>query len=317
MFSVAEYTVGDEWACNLSWSRYDDTVDVNDMGYLQRNNLQESFFRVTRKWTNFPETSRKASVSWGIRGSFPRTTDGTRLRGFQVLGRTERLRSGVDTDVSVQLTPSGYDDLISRGHGVVWLDRQLDFSASYSTPREGAWRKSLKLNVFQEGIDDWAVGVTGNVIWYPSDKLNFDVRINPVWSSDWLIWMHDTQFGQFTRRKITGEISSNWFPFEGHELRVRAQWITIDAEAEQSYGIGDRGRLVPDENPLEDFAALNFGIQFRYRYEIKPMSDLYLVYSRGGMDHIENPEEDTLELLRDSTSLRAADQILLKLSYKF
>jgi hypothetical protein len=287
------------------------------MGYLQRNDLEEVFFRVQRKWTNFPETSRKASVSWGMMGAYSRNTEGTRLRGYLNLTRDEKLRSGADRDLMVRIVPAGYDDLISRGHGTVWLEQNLEIKASYTTPREGAWRKSLKVQVFQEGLDDWAVEFEGNVTWYPSDQLNFDVKVKPVWSNDWLIWMQDTQFGQFSRQKVTGEISSNWFPFEGHELRLRAQWIAIDAVAKQSYGIGDEGRLVPDTEPLEDFAALNFGFQIRYRWEIAPMSDLYLVYSRGGMDRFENPEGSTWDLLRDSSSLRDSDQVLVKLKYKF
>lgn len=234
-----------------------------------------------------------------------------------VLNRMERMRSGADTDLSLHIMPSGYDDLISRGHGVVWLNEQLDIGASYSTPRDGAWRKSLRLNVFQEGMDDWAASVEGSVTWYPHDKLNFDVKLRSLWSSDWLIWMQGEQFGQFSRRQVTGEISSNWFPFAGHELRLRAQWIAINADAEKSYGIGDRGRLVVDNAPLDSFAALNFGLQIRYRWEIAPMSDLYLVYSRGGRDRILNPSEDTLDLIGTATSLRVADQMLVKLRYRF
>jgi hypothetical protein len=316
-FNVAEYEIGDRWSFNFAWSRYDDTVDISDMGYLQRNNFEEVFFRGGRNWTDFPETSRKASVYWGIRASYLRTTDGVRLQGSVALGRTGRMRNGADTDLMVQLTPAGYDDLISRGHGAVWLKQKLDISASYGTPREGSWRKSVSFSVFQEGIKDWAASAEGNVTWYPHDKLNFDFKLKPLWSSDWLIWIQGDQFGGFSRRRVTGEIASNWLPFEGHELRLRVQLIAINADAEQSYGIGHRGRLVPNDDPLESFAALNFGLQFRYRYEIKPMSDLYIVYSRGGMDRIESPGESTLDLLRDATSLRSADQILLKLRYKF
>jgi hypothetical protein len=68
---------------------------------------------------------------------------------------------------------------------------------------------------------------------------------------------------------------------------------------------------------VEDFAATSFGLQFRYRYEIAPLSDVYLVYSRGGMDRVYNPEEDILGLLDSTTSLRNSDQILLKLRYRF
>ena len=81
------------------------------------------------------------------------------------LSRMVRMRSGADINLTLRITTAGYDDLISRGHGVVRLEQNLDISASYSMPREGAWRKSLSVNLFQEGIEDWAAGVEGNVTW--------------------------------------------------------------------------------------------------------------------------------------------------------
>ena len=98
---------------------------------------------------------------------------------------------------------------------------------------------------------------------------------------------------------------------------MKAQWATVKAEAEQSYNIGNNGSLIRDNQPMNDFAQMNFGLQFRYRYEIGPLSDIYVVYSRGGFDYINNPEKDTISLLGDSTKLRNSDQILIKVRYRF
>lgn len=60
----------------------------------------------------------------------------------------------------------------------------------------------------------------------------------------------------------------------------------------------------------------NLGLQIRYRYELAPLSYLYVVYGRGG--YREEPEHrDSGRLLRDSFSLRDDDQVLVKLSYRF
>jgi hypothetical protein len=154
-------------------------------------------------------------------------------------------------------------------------------------------------------------------VWYPSKNLNLDLRVGPNWSRDWLIWVQGTQLGSFSRRQLTAQLSANWFPAVKHELRLKTQWAIVSAEAEQSYYSGDDGRLIPDNQPMDDFAQINFGLQFRYRYEIGPLSDLYLVYSRGGFDYRNNPNQDALSLLTDSTQLRDADQILAKLRYRF
>jgi hypothetical protein len=116
---------------------------------------------------------------------------------------------------------------------------------------------------------------------------------------------------------VSVDLSAAWFPADRHELRLRTQWLVIDAEDGQAYHIGDDTRLVPSGEVINDFAATNFGLQLRYRYEIAPLSEIYLVYSRGGRDHLNNPEENLPDLLETTTSLRNSDQILMKLRYRF
>jgi len=119
-----------------------------------------------------------------------------------------------------------------------------------------------------------------------------------------LKWIRGKQLGSFSKDQVTATIGMNWFPAEGHEIRLRTQWYTINAKAEQSYNIGANGRLVMDNVLIKDFAATSFALQLRYHYEIAPMSDLYICYSRGGYDYIENPDQDTVGLLGNSTKLR-------------
>jgi hypothetical protein len=129
--------------------------------------------------------------------------------------------------------------------------------------------------------------------------------------------MHDDLLASFSRRQLTTDILANWFPAEKHEVRLRAQWVVINADIEQAFRIGPDARLVPSNDTVNSFAALNFGLQLRYRYEIAPLSDFYLVYSRGGLDNIDNPDKSSIGLFGESTRLRDSDQIMAKLSYRF
>jgi hypothetical protein len=91
----------------------------------------------------------------------------------------------------------------------------------------------------------------------------------------------------------------------------------INADAEQAFRIGPESRLVPSNDIVSNFAAINFGLQIRYKYEIGPLSEFYIVYSRGGLDNIDVPDKGTLDLLATSTGLRDSDQMLVKLRYRF
>jgi hypothetical protein len=74
---------------------------------------------------------------------------------------------------------------------------------------------------------------------------------------------------------------------------------------------------VPDSHTINNFAATNFRMQLRYKYEIGQLSNLYVVYGRGGMADIENPKQSTPDVISDSLHNRDADQILVKLQYRF
>jgi hypothetical protein len=287
------------------------------MGYLQRNNLVEWFLSFTHHKTDFPETSKTASMSLTAFTQLSKNTDGDDIMDSIMIMGNQMMRSGSQIMLTFRGALEGYDDLISRGNGLVYLKSQFNGGLTYSTPRRGAWRKSVGVDFFQEGIEDWGFGLQAGLTWYPHEKLNFDLNMKPHWSPDWLIWLHDDQFASFSRTNVSGTLTSNWFPADRHEVRLKAQWLTIDAEAEQGYQIGSDSRLVANENPVDDFAMINFGLQLRYRFEISPLSDFYIVYSRGGLDRINDPALNTWDLLSESAGLRDADQFLVKLRYGF
>jgi hypothetical protein len=74
---------------------------------------------------------------------------------------------------------------------------------------------------------------------------------------------------------------------------------------------------VPTEEPVEDFSVRNLGFQIRYRYELAPLSYLYVVYGRGGYDQDPVAEGSSRRSLQEAFSLRDDDQLLVKFSYRF
>jgi len=318
IFTGINYDPSERLKIMIGMTRWDDTMNYNDMGYMDRNDLERIMINTRWLRTDFPEDSRSASVAWSF-SFYPilQNTDGDKFPLNISLGRSEKMRSGADISVNVRYYGEGYDDLISRGNGLVRLDDRWNLDASYTSQRRGSWRQYYKMSVFQEGYSDWSAGLEAGLTWYYRDNLNVDFSLSPSWSRDWLIWLYDDLLASFYRRQVTGEIKAAWFPADRHEVQLRAQWFVINADAKQGYRIGEGGHLVPSNDQIDDFDAMEFGLQFRYRYEIAPLSDIYLVYSRGGREYVENTTRSTLELLSESSRLRDSDQILIKFRYRF
>ena len=61
----------------------------------------------------------------------------------------------------------------------------------------------------------------------------------------------------------------------------------------------------------------NLGFQIRYRYELAPLSYLYVVYGRGGYRPGADRSTAPAACCGDSFSLRDDEQLLVKFSYRF
>ena len=76
------------------------------------------------------------------------------------------------------------------------------------------------------------------------------------------------------------------------------------------------GTPVASNDPISDFSLRNLGFQIRYRYELAPLSNLYIAYVRGGFGFDEF-SQNVGGLLGDAFHLRDTEQLLVKLSYRF
>jgi hypothetical protein len=153
--------------------------------------------------------------------------------------------------------------------------------------------------------------------WYPTDQLSIRGRIRPQWSDDWLLWQEDNLFGSFEAERLDLELDADWIPTPRHELRMKLQWIGVHAEPRAALRADADGHLLQTSDMLRPFSVNNFGLQIRYRYEIASMSELFVVYARGGFDLIDGDDKDVSTLLQHLGDVRDAEQILVKVRYRF
>lgn len=133
---------------------------------------------------------------------------------------------------------------------------------------------------------------------------------------DWLVWDRDTLFGSYDARQLDFTAGFDWIMTSRHELRLKLQAIGLDSELRQAYRVDPAGRALPTDEPVDDFSVSTLALQIRYRYEIAPLSYLYVVYGRGGFDQTVS-SNDSDRLLQNSFNLRDDEQLLVKISYRF
>jgi hypothetical protein len=67
----------------------------------------------------------------------------------------------------------------------------------------------------------------------------------------------------------------------------------------------------------DDFAVSDITIQLRYRWQIAPLSDLFVVYNRGGGLADASVDDSFSSLFNDSLSDPQREFLVVKLRYRF
>ena len=137
----------------------------------------------------------------------------------------------------------------------------------------------------------------------------------------WFLWRGDTNFATYDAVRVTPQFRIDWLISSKQDLRLLLQWVGIRAKAIDLYDRNSDGNVyVTGVDPVDhDFAIGSLAFQIRYRYELAPLSELYIVYARGGFHSGIN--DDGLQNLgstfSDALDNITADQFMAKIRYRF
>jgi hypothetical protein len=315
----ADYEMDGGWRQQVIAMHFGSDLQINDAGFLSRNSTNYLHWQVNRRFTNLPETSRYASKDWRWRVSTDYNDHG-QLGNHQFrMSRESRLRDGSYEYGQININSAGFDDLLTRGNGVLWLPPNFNSYFEYDRPRKGNWSWHAELEVESGGLagnSEVGYGVYGEPTYFISDAFSIYAGIYANRTPDWLVWQVDNLIGSFEGHELSFDAGLNWTIGSKQELRVKLQSIGLKGRLRQAYRVGPGGDAVPSNDPVDDIDVRNLGFQIRYRYELAPLSYVYVVYGRGGFDQ-EPTDEGAGRLLRDSFRLRDDEQLLIKVSYRF
>ena len=306
------------WRQQVIAMHFGKDLEINDAGYLQRNNTNYFHYEVRKRFVNQTETSRYQSKDWRWRVSTDYNDQGLLLNHQFRVSRESRLKNGSYQYGQVNINSAGYDDTLTRGNGPLWVPPNFNSYFDYQRPRIGNWAYEVELNLFSGGINgNDNVGYTAHVEprYFISDTFSVYAGVLHDFTPDWVIWDHDNLVGSFREHQTNFDLGFNWIMTNRHELRLKLQAIAVSADLEQAYRV-ENGQPIPSNDPVADFTVENLGVQLRYRFEFKPLSYLYVVYARGGYQ-FEPTSDDTGSLIHDSFSLRDDEQFFVKFSYRF
>ena len=315
----ADYEMDHGWRQQLLAMHFGNDLQLNDAGFLSRNSTNYMHWQVNRRFSNLPETSRYASKDWRLRLSSDYNDHG-QLGNHQLrVSRESRLRNGAYQYAQINVNSAGYEDLLTRGNGVLWMPPNFNSYFEYDRPRKGNWAWHMELGAQTGGLaGNRDLGFTARFVptYFVSDAFNVFFGAYTDSIPSWLIWQGGNLIGSFAEREVSINAGLNWTVGSKQELRVKLQAIGVKGRLDQGYRVEPGGRAVESSDPIDDIDVRTLGFQIRYRYELAPLSYIYVVYGRGGFDQ-EPTEQGASRLFTDTFRLRDDEQLLVKVSYRF
>ena len=315
----ADYEMDDGWRQQWIFMHFGNELQLNDAGYLSRNSTNYAHWQVNRRFTQLPAESRYASKDWRWRVTADYNDHGQLLDNQFRTSRESRLRNGSYEYAQININSAGKDDLLTRGNGVLNIPPNFNSNFQYERPRQGHWAYTVEADVLSGGLaGNRKIGYSLNLepTYFISDACSVYVGVEFRVTPDWLVWQHDNLIGGFDAHETDFNAGLNWTITNNQELRLKLQAIGLTADLRQAYRVNTAGTAVPTDDPVDDFSVRNLGVQIRYRYELAPLSYLYVVYGRGGYEQ-DTIGEGSSRALRNSFRLRDDDQLLVKFSYRF
>jgi len=313
---------------NLSLDYIDDQFNCNDFGYLTRNDQ----FGFNLEYAKFNTPVKKLKeIRWYL---YTKGKTNDHLIDPEIGGRVMMSFKNLNSlQFELKYLPESWNDKYILGE---WRDLDdlgyqdyrkedgfkvdalartnpskpvsFEFQPTVYTEDNGGITKRLRVNMDFDLMDEWQNNLA--VDYYNKEDLVY-------WSL-----LNRRLFGYDTD-ELTVTLNSGFQIAQNQELRLGIQWIGVDAEGKTAYDIGADGDLIENSSidpAKSSFNRAKFVTQIRYKYEFAPLSELYLVYNRGGSllysgsSYIPN---DFGKLLSDSIDKKNVDLIMLKVRYRF
>lgn len=299
----------------LALHSYDDRLDINDLGFLERNDATRVELTMDWRGRGIPwvrDFAFRPFMRNDLNGEGLLTQAGYGARQSFTLHNLDELTLGL------AFFPERYEDRNSFGNGTYRIEERESVSVDYVTDASRPLSLGAGLELNGEEAGGHNTGGWVRLVWRPGGRFNLEADVWYGISDGWLLHQEDRNFTTFDSRDLYATVAMEFFPGAKHQLRAALQWAGVKAEEKAFFLVPDEpGDLLPTARPpgpTDDFRVSSLNFQVRYRWQIAPLSDLFVVYTRNSS---EAPERGGfLRLFETAWNNPSGDQLTVKLRYR-
>ncbi len=315
-FADITYTPRQGIKHTLDMAFLDDKIDVNDLGFQRRNDVDSYIYRF--EWVK-SGLSRVRNFNLSPSARYGKNGEGFTVSNFVGSGGSVTFNNLHELGGFLGLAGSRYDDRNSFGNGTFKLDERLFANINYRTDTSKDISFFTKLERRGEALGGRSLEGTLGVTWRPRHNLSFDLQLAHNDREGWLLHQEDENFTTFNALQWRPKFSFEIFPNARQQLRLSFQWVGIRAEEDEFYTLPEGTTdLIPGPKPpgpTDSFSTSDFNFQIRYRWQIAPLSDLFIVYTKGDSSDYDGLVEFD-DMFRESWDNPLGDMLVIKLRYR-
>ena len=299
----------------LGLHSYDDGLDISDMGFLERNDATRMELRMNWRGTGIPwvrDFAFRSFMRQELNGDGRLTQSG--FGAFQAF----TLHNLDEVTLGLSWFPERYEDRNSFGNGTYRIEERENISIDYVTDSSKVLSLGAGLEITGEDLGHHYYGGWFSLVWRPAGRVNLEADVYYYTSDHWLLHQEDRNFTTFNSAEMGTTVSLDYFPAARHQFRLALQWVGIRARENEFFLVpqepGDLVQTVKPPGPADDFRVSVLNFQARYRWQIAPLSDLFVVYTRNASE--EPMRGGFRDLFREAWNNPSGDQLTVKLRYR-
>ncbi len=313
----------------LVFNYLDENFNINDMGYVEQ--YGNSFIGTYIQYSNptNDEASNISQQNYALRMGYDRSYQGFGGGVGATLEYELSFKNSSRLEIECNCT-------LFRGKDYVETRNYIDspyleslgnheLEIEYSTPRTNMFQHRFKLGYETSGYEtsdtNSDLRSEGHTIGYGilmKISENLKIFLSPIeyqTQSNWSVWRTDNLFGYYDKGMISSGINLDWFIGDRQEIRLKGKIYGIKANQARGYRADSSGYLNASNDSLDPFELSETAFQVRYKYQFAPLSDLYVVYTRGGKYNFSR-ENSFEKIYSGAWSNQNLDKFIVKLRYK-
>lgn len=313
-----EYTFRQGVQQRLGIEYFDDNVNINDLGYQARNNYLQ--IRTAHTRTSSDLTWARNN-QFDIRGAVQENGDGFLTRAGVFLSNRATFDNLTSITGRISHFAPAYDDLNSFGNGVYRIEEKTAAGLRFDSNSAKVLSFGIGLGYEEEDLGGDSYYYEAKVNWRPLDGLSLSGGVKYLDRDGWLLHQEGSNFTTFSAKQWQPNLSVEYFLSAKQQFKISVQWVGIRAEEDEFYlspaVSGDLTSIAKPAGLSDSFSISDMVFQARYRWEIAPLSDLFIVYSRASDLSQALHNDDFDDLLDNAWQEPVGDQLVMKIRYRF